>query len=192
MPKNILSRQSSLFTLLAIIIPFALTGLIIFSRDARVSAAQQGTIVTLIPPDQAYTGEVIIVKLVVNNAQNLAGYQSTVRYGVGDLRATGATPEKGLSLSGRDIKHLASVWGEGTVVLGAATCPVADCNDSQYDSAPRYLQGVDGYVELASLEFYTQIPGRYDLILENTHLVDPQGNQLGAALANAVLEVNTK
>ena len=192
MPKNILSRPIGFFALSGVIILLVLASSVILNRDAQVSAAQQGTVVTLIPPDQAYPGELITVKLVVNNAQNLAGYQGTVRYGVNDLRLTGVIPAEGLSRSGRDIIPLEAVWGEGTVVVGAATCPVADCNDSQYDTAPRYLQGADGYVELSSLEFIAQAPGQYQMTLENVQLVDPQGNQLGAVSTNVVLEVNTR
>lgn len=192
MSKNRWSRQIGFSVSLAVITLLIVLSMIILSRDARVSAAQQDTIVTLIPPNQAYTGELITVKLVVNNADNLAGYQATVRYGNSDLHFSGAIAEEGLSLSGRDMIPLAPVWQEDAVVLGAATCPVADCSDSQYDSAPRYLQGVNGYVELARLEFITSTPGQYNLTVENVQLVDPQGNQLGATPANIVLEVTTR
>lgn len=192
MPKSLLPKQIGFFVLLVVIILFALTSLIIFGQDARVSAAQQGTIVTLIPPDQAYPGELITVKLVVNNAQNLAGYQGTLRYDVTNLGRVGIIPESGLSLTGRDMIPLRPVWREDSVIFGAATCPVADCTDSQYNSAPRYLAGVAGYVELANLQFVAEAPGRYNLTLENVQLVDPQGNQLGASIANVVLEVDSK
>jgi len=192
MSKNRWSKQIGFSVSLAVITLLILLSMIILSRDTRVSAAQQDTIITLIPPNQAYTGELITVKLVVNNADNLAGYQATVRHGNSDLHLSEAIAEEGLSLSGRDMIPLAPVWQEDAVGLGAATCPVADCSDSQYDSAPRYLQGANGYVELARLEFITSTPGQYNLTLENVQLVDPQGNQLGATPTNIVLEVNTR
>lgn len=192
MTKTILTQPLKFLPLISALILFVLAGIVLLSRDIFVNAAQQGTIVSLIPPDQAYVGELITVKLVVYNAQNLAGFQSAVHHDANNLYVSGAIFEKGLSQSGRDIMPIIPIRREDAVILGAGTCPVADCSDTQYNSAARYTQGVNGYVELAKLELIANAPGRYELILEDVQLIDPQGNQLGATTTNVMLEVNER
>jgi hypothetical protein len=169
-----------------------LLGAVAFKEGATVNAAQQGTVVTLEVPDQTFAGEVISIKLAVNNAQNLAGFQSTLNYDSTNLQLTGATIEQDLTRSGRGLLRLGPVRRESALVLGAATCPVANCSDHEYDTAKRYPQGVDGYVELAKIDFYTEAPGQYQLKLANVKLVDPQGNELGATSVSVPLTVTTK
>ena len=150
------------------------------------------TSVSLVMPDQAYVGELIRVKLVVNDAQDLAGYQGTVNYNAAGLRLGGIDIGQDLARSGRDLMPLSPVERADSVVLGAVTCPVANCSTPQYDSSTRYNQGVDGYVELATLEMVAHAPGQYQFVLEDIQLVDPQANQLGAVVLNNVLEVTSR
>ena len=175
--------------LLAVVVGLVLGGLLMVSGSRVVNALQQETEVTLVTPTEAYAGELITVTLVVNNAQNLAGYQGLVRYDADYLTVAGVVPEKGLTLSGRDMMPLEPVRSQGVVFLGAGTCPVSDCSVSTYNSVPRFTLGVDGYVELSTLQFLVGPPGSYDLLLENVQLVDPQGNQLSATVTNTTLNV---
>lgn len=193
MLKNKAPKHFKTLILLTAIILFALAGMAIFSGNGIVSAAQEETILTLVPPEQAHPNELIEVKLVVNNAHNLAGYQSVIHYNANGLRIGGFGMEEGLARSGRGLLPLEPVEREGSIVVGAVTCPVTDCSTPQYDSAQRHPQGVDGYVELVTLELIAEAPGRYEFVLEDVQLVDPQGNQLGVTvLNNVVLEVTVK
>lgn len=187
--KNPWQFKPSIFLLLLLMLMVFSISLLYGSRTA--GAAQQGTVVTLKLIDQAYVGEAIRVKLIANNAQNLAGFQSTIRYN-NDLSMAGVIIDKGLSSNGRGIMPLELVRRDGTVVVGAATCPVSDCNASPSASIPRQPHGVDGNIELATLELTATEPGLYELVIENVQLVDPQGNQLGATTVNVTLGITTR
>lgn len=164
-------------------------GTTLLNQDGPASAAQAGTIITLVLPEEARPGELIPVKLVARQARNLAGFQAAVRFDSGSLRGAGLVMAQDLSRTGRQVMPLVPVRGDGVIYLGAATCPVADCSTSDYAAAPRSTQGVDGDVELATLEMVAFEPGDYPLSLDRLQLVDPQGNQLGAAALNVTLHV---
>jgi hypothetical protein len=169
----------------------AFIGSLTLGKEATVSASQQGTVVGFELPAEAYIGELITVKLVVNNAQNLAGFQAAIGYDPNNLSVS-AYSEEGLEAGGRDILLLDPVRREGAIVVGAATCPSADCGDGYARQSRQQARGVDGYAELATLELYTDVPGSYELKLENVKLVDPQGNLLATAANGAVLVIGVR
>lgn len=164
-------------------------GTTLLNGESPAGAAQTGTVITLVLPDEAHPGELIPVKLVARQARNLAGFQAAVHFNSGSLRGAGIVMEDDLSRTGRQVMPLVPVRGDGVIYLGAATCPVSDCSTSDYAAAPRATQGVDGDVELATLELVASEPGNYPLSLDRLQLVDPQGNQLGAAALNVTLHV---
>lgn len=173
----------------ATILLLAIVGTIAVKNYTNVNAAQQGTTIILLSPQNAYPGSLVTMNLIVDNAQNLAGYQATVWYDTDNLHLTGVDHQNGLSLSGRDMLLLEMIELENGVFFGAVTCPAANCGKARNPAASRYTQGVSGNIELATLSFIPQAPGRYEIILDNVHLVDPQANQLGATVTNTVLEV---
>lgn len=140
-----------------------------------VVGASQEPVLVLEPVGEVHAGELITVKLVAHNVQNLAGFQATVQYGVDGLRLTGAGVPDGLSRSGRGLLPLGPVMLDSSVVLGAATCPIGDCSTADLRSARRIDSGVSGTVDLGTLEFYSATPGSYTLALDAVQLVDPQG-----------------
>jgi hypothetical protein len=163
------------------------------TRGVSVTAnSSQATIVTLLPPGDAHAGELITVKLVVNNARNLAGFQSTVSFDPTQLHLTGAKVENELASSGRGIVQLGPVFRDSAVVIGAATCPVAQCDDSRPGRIAGAIPGVDGQITLATISFYSAAPGRYTLKLDDVRLVDTQGQRLMAGAANTVLDVSAR
>jgi hypothetical protein len=151
--------------------------------------ASGDTVLTLVPTGAARAGELITVKLVATNASDLAGFQGTVQYDAAGLRLTGASVDAGLERSGRGLVPLGPVMREGSVVLGAATCPVSDCGSTPGRAGPRVEAGVSGSVELGTLEFYSDTPGSYHLSLDGVTFVDPQGNPLVVRAEPLVLDV---
>jgi hypothetical protein len=165
---------------LALIATLVGTGLVGASGDTLLKLEQAGP---------ARPGELITVRLVANNASDLAGFQGTVQYDSAGLRLTGASVETGLERSGRGLVALGPVMRDGAVVLGAATCPVSDCGSTPGRAVPRVETGVSGTVELGTLEFYSTAPGTYQLTLDGVKFVDPQGNTLAVRAEPLVLEV---
>ena len=172
----------------------------LFNPQTGLSATSGPTAVSLIPPESAVVGELISVKLVVNNVRNLACYQATVSIDPTQLRLTGAAILPDLSRTGRDILSLGPVWptvdddivsDPSWVALGAATCPVADCSVAGDARTARLSsEGVSGRVELGLLQFMAGKPGEYWIEVSNVKLVDPYGTALDTTLNGVWLSVN--
>lgn len=171
----------------------------LFNPQTGLNATSGPTAVSLVAPKSATVGELVVVKLVVNNVHNLAGYQATVSVDPTQLRITGAAILPDLSRSGRDILSLGPVWPTidddidphaSWVALGAATCPVADCSVAGDARTARLSpNGVSGRVELGLLHFLASKPGQYQVNISNVKLVDPQGASLDTTLNGVLLTV---
>jgi len=172
----------------------------LFNPQTGLSALSGPTSVSLVPPSTATVGELISVKLVVDNVLNLAGFQARVLVDPTQLRLTGAAILPDLSRTGRDIMSLGPVWptieGEivdnpGWVALGAATCPVANCSVAGDARTASRLssEGVSGHVELGLLQFMAASPGQYWIEVSNVKLVDPNGTALDTTLSGVWLTV---
>jgi len=154
----------------------------------NTARASQETRVELVSTGSARVGEPFTVKLVVENSHNLAGFQSSVNYDAAVVKVGDVTFADGLKSNGRDMLPLGPTGREGLLILGAATCP-GDCTSAEPWNNAKATVGVDGRVELADLSFYSDVPGSYELKLDNVKLVDPQGNLLTTVTANTVIQV---
>ena len=156
----------------------------------NASAASGPTTVFLSQPVQARVGETTVIKLVVNNAKDLAGFQATLTFDPNVIHLTNATLSTELSRTGRGLLALGPVIGYDTATLGAATCPMLACtNLAEARLAQRQTQGVYGRVELAEFEVFIVAPGAHTLTLSDVQLVVPDGSALDAAITN-VLTLN--
>lgn len=151
-------------------------------RSGLKAAATGPTTVFLSQTAQATVGEMVVVKLVANNAKDLAGFQATLAFDPDVVHLTGANLSEELSRTGRGLITLGPVIGYDTVTLGAATCPVLICeNLAEARVAQRQTQGVYGRVELAEFEVFIVAPGTHSLTLSEVQLVAPDGAVLDAA-----------
>jgi hypothetical protein len=170
-------------------LPLTIVAWLMLPQQGAYAAPAEPTQVTIIAPNYARTGEPITIRLVANQAQNLAGFQSLIAFDQHSLRLLSAEVAKDLQRGGREVLALGPVLREGAVVVGAATCPAATCHSRRNQQAATHTPGLNGQVELATITLYTQTPGRYELRLDGVTLVDPQGNSLITTLTNTVLEV---
>lgn len=159
---------------------------------ASVLAASGPTTVFLAPPSQAVVGKTTVITLMAQNAKDLAGFQATITFDPAAVHLTSANLSADLSRTGRGLLTLGPIVGYDTVTLGAATCPVRACeNLAEARVAPRQLQGVTGWVELATLEVFIVAPGTHQLTLSEVQLVAPDGALLDAlTTAPLVFTVN--
>lgn len=174
----------------ALLVAVALGAALALGAFARsgIAGAFGETAVVLVPDGEVRAGELITLRVEVRNASDLAGFQGTVRFDQASLRLTGASVDGDLARGGRGLLPLGPVTGDGSVALGAATCPIADCAGLE-PAAQRVERGVSGRVRLGTLEFFSATPGSYTLSLDGVQLVDPQGNRLAVAAAPFVLDV---
>jgi hypothetical protein len=150
--------------------------------SALSPSASGPTTVFLAPPAEAAVGQSVTVKLVANNAKELAGFQATLHFDPDAVHLTGALISDELARTGRGLLSLGPVIGYDTATLGAATCPVLVC-ESLADArvAQRQTQGVYGRVELARFEMVIVKPGDVTLTLSDVQLVAPDGAVLDTA-----------
>lgn len=188
---TLVQRRLLYAVVFAVITAVGLFGLVFFNQQAAASASQVAT-VTLEPVGSTKPGVAMTVQVVANHARNLAGFQARVRFDTTKLRLLDASAATELERTGRDLLALEPVEQQGSVTIGAATCPVKDCHDTRPKRAQRINRGVDGRVVLATIEFSAEQPGQYALALEHVKLVDPQGNALAFTTADTVLDVATQ
>ncbi len=188
MLSTLVQRRLLYAVVLIIMATIALVGLVLFNRQAAASASQTTT-VSLEHTEPATAGEPITVRIVANDARNLAGFQARVQFDAAKLRLVDAEAATDLEATGRDLLALEPVVHEGTVAIAAATCPVEHCQDTRPKRAARINRGVDGQVVLGTLVFYTDQPGSFSLTLDAVKLVDPQGNLLAVTTTDTTLDV---
>lgn len=181
------SRRTALIAIVA-----AALALVVALVQAGIVGASQDTVVTLVPTGEANVGELITLKLVANNARDLAGFQSSVQFDPTNLRMTGASVEGALGREGRGLVPLGPVMTDGKVALGAATCPIADCGSGTGTFSRAVETGVNGSVELGTIEFVSSAAGSYTLNLDGVQFVDPQGNKLNVRVEPFVLTVQSR
>jgi hypothetical protein len=185
-----LSKNVLVGTLLAGL--FALIGFAFLRPQLGLSAmaASGPTTVFLSQPTQAKVGETMIVKLIANNAKDLAGFQATLTFDPNVLHLTDAKLSNELSRTGRGLLTLGPVIGYDTATLGAATCPMLVCDMpigiAEARLAQRQTQGVYGRVELAEFEVFIVAPGAHTLTLSDVQLVAPDGAALEAATTSTL------
>lgn len=153
------------------------------------ASPSDGASVKLVPAGDVRVGEVIQLELIATNVRNLAGFQATLKLKSDQLRLTGAAIEEDLTRSGRDILPLGPVLLSDTVILGAATCPVEDCNQSVFDPTLQASAGVEGNVTLATIELHANQAGSYTLSLDEVQLIDPEGQVLDVMVTEKLLVV---
>lgn len=188
---TLVQRRLLYAVVLAVITAVGLLGLAISNQRAAASASQVAT-VTLEPVGANKAGAAMTVRIVANHVRNLAAFQAKVRFDSTQLRLLDASAAKDLEGSGRDLLALEPIEQQGSVTIGAATCPVKDCHDTRPKRAQRIDRGVNGRVVLATIEFSAEQAGQYALALESVKLVDPQGNAIAFTTADTVLDVATK
>lgn len=165
-------------------------GMSIMRQGNPVQASpSNGASVHLLPAGDVRVGEVIQLELVATNVRNLAGFQATIEVESDQLRLTGATIEEDLTRSGRDILPLGPVLSSDAVILGAATCPVENCNQSVFDPVLQASAGVEGNVTLATIELHANQAGSYTLSLDEVQLIDPEGQVLDVMVMDNLLVV---
>lgn len=162
---------------------------VFFTNNRAAAEAATPATVTFVVPTQARIGEAITIDIVADEARNVAGFQAAVQFDTTQLRVTSTDVGAGLGVRGRDVLVMPAVTRTNGVVLGAASCPVANCYDTRLQDAARTSSGVSGRIVLGHLYLYTEAAGQYQLTLSDVQLVDPQGNQLPITTTNTTLTV---
>lgn len=141
----------------------------------------------LVPRAPAVPGQPYVVDLVAENVTGLAGFQGRLRFDPAALRLSHVLLADELAVGGRDLLTLGPLLREGEVLLGAATCPVADCDAPYPFEGARQSEGRSGRLRLATIFFRAGPAGHPELRLDGVQLVSPTGQPLGDTAAPPAL-----
>jgi hypothetical protein len=151
--------------LLAIVVTLVVT---------RMTTTASGPSLEVGVPDSAKVGEPIQLSLTVRNANGIGGYETKVAFDTNraNLRSFEQQPQS-LRKLGRDAQPLGPVEVSDGVVIGAYSCPVADCTEAT--SKLRADRGARGTVQLATVTLIADSPGDLTVSLVNPIFVDASG-----------------
>ncbi|MBP6806003.1 MAG: CSLREA domain-containing protein, partial [Chloroflexi bacterium] len=131
-------------------------------------------------PATAVAGQPLAVKLMVENVAGLAGFEAAVKYDSTQLGLRTAVPHPALA-GERPLLNLGVVPQTDRLVVGAVSCPTADCAAAVQSPLRQSLAGGSGRLELAELAFDVRSGGPITLDLADILLVDVNGRVLLAS-----------
>ncbi len=164
---------------------------LVFNHKKAAGAAPEPTI-TITVPQKARVGDRITAQVIASGVRNVGGFQSTITFNPAVVQVGHVTIAEDLKGTGRDLVALGPVLRADAVVLGAVTCPVAQCTSARYKEKNDNLPGVQGRAILAEIVFEVTGPGQTELGLEGVQVVNPQGVVLPATTINTTLDVSAK
>src|ERR1041385_9404683 len=143
---------------------------------ADVQAAASN--VELDAPSKIKLGEPIQIKLAVQNAADVAGYEANLEFDSSAVELNGVSQRHSgdLKAQGRDVQALGPVERPNEVSFGMYSCPVADCVDR---ASSRHDGGLGGRVQLAVIELAAHQPGVVEVRFSGAHFVDASGGTIG-------------
>ncbi|MBP6471721.1 MAG: hypothetical protein KA773_14840, partial [Chloroflexi bacterium] len=154
----------------------------IFVINSAETGIGQGDMprVWLEAPATAVAGQPLAVKLMVDNVAGLAGFEAAVKYDSTQLGLRTAVPHPALA-GERPLLNLGVVPQTDRLVVGAASCPAADCAAVAQSPPRQNLAGGSGRLELAELAFDVRSSGPIVLDLADILVVDVNGRVLLAS-----------
>lgn len=160
--------------LLPALVILALIAAIVLSR---VTTTASGPSLQVGIPSTANVGEPFELSLRIRNANGIGGYETKVQFDTSKAHMQSFEQQpQALKKLGRDAQPLGPVEASDGVLIGAYSCPVADC--TQASSKVRADKGARGNVTLATVTLIADAPGDLSVSLENLTFVDASGQQV--------------
>lgn len=163
--------------LLPLLVILAVIAAIVLSR---VTTTASGPSLQVGIPNNAKVGEPIELSLRIKNANGIGGYETKVAFDTTKAHMQSFEQQpKSLKKLGRDAQPLGPVETSDGVVIGAYSCPVADC--TQATSKVRADKGARGNVTLATITLIADAPGDLMVSLRDLTFVDASGQKVDVA-----------
>lgn len=125
-------------------------------------------------PAELGPGQPIEVELVVEGAEDIAGFEMQVLYDSSAAEFAGLhIRENGLKQKGRDVVPLSAIQLPEGASIGAFSCPVEQCAANRRSQQNNLASGT---VQLGSFELIPLKPGVIEITFASTQFVDSQGN----------------
>lgn len=138
-------------------------------------------------PAHVALGTRIEVQLIVDHAQDLAGYEAQLLFDTSAAHFSGFHQrDSDLKKFGRDVIPLEEGELPDGVTLGLASCPYQNCVDLSGSPQPK---GANGRVRLGSVLIGTDRPGQLELRFDHLKFVDSSGNVIPVAVPQSDISV---
>jgi CSLREA domain-containing protein len=165
--------------ILCFFVAVLLSGAILTLAAGLAGAATEPSLV-IDAPKRAAVGQPIEIKLSVEDAADLAGYETNLLFDTRVAEFAGLEHlGNGLRTPGRDVGQLGAVELLRGVSLGAYSCPVEDCLHP--GEGAETDDGSSGNVELATVYIVPNRPGVLQVKLGSTRFVDAAGKPVDVA-----------
>ena len=149
----------------------------------------QGAPSTLVlqAPARVPLGDPIEIQIIVDHAQNLAGYEAQLLFDTTAAHFSAFQQrDSDLKKFGRDIIPLEEGELPDGVAMGLASCPYQDCVQLKGNSQPG---GANGKVRLGTVIIGTDQEGLLQLRFDHLKFVDASGNTISVNIPQSVISV---
>src|SRR5512142_2603638 len=149
----------------------------------------QGSQPTLVlqAPAHVQLGDPIEIQVIVDHAQDLAGYEGQLLFDTSAAHFSGFQQrDSDLKKFGRDVIPLEEGELQDGVAMGLASCPYQDCVQLKGNPQPK---GANGKIRLATVQIGTDQEGLLQLRFDHLKFVDPSGNAIPVQIPQSVITV---
>ncbi len=182
---QMLARHSLVAARLALAAAFGLTS---FSAAPTLAAQPAAPTLSFSAPAQAAVGEVIPLTLTLNQATDIAGYETAVLFDPAVAEYAGAQQRaNGLAQLGRGVSPLTAVDLTAGATVGLFSCPVADCVSGVGPAAQTL--GAPADLPLATIYLVANQPGALEVRLDALKFVDAAGSPVAVAVPQPAVTI---
>jgi len=154
----------------------------------RQSGSAAGPVLTIEAPSEVAVGEPIEVRLLVEDANGISGYDATIAFNTAIAHLESIRPqENDLTRLGRDVQGLGPVEVSGGVAVGAYSCPFSDCTD--VGNQQRNNQDGTGLIRLTTFTIVADQTGPLTIDLSSARFTDRSGQPVEVDRSNASVTV---
>ena len=150
------------------------------------SAASPRLVLTA--PDEVLVGDPIEVRLTIEDANGVAGFEVTVGFDTETASLQSFRPqENDLAAMGLDVEGMGPVEVPGGIAIGAYACPYSDCTNPAAEK--RNEQNGTGTYRLATMTLAAWQAGPLTIDLSSARFADVSGRPVEVDLSAAVVAV---
>jgi len=150
------------------------------------SAASPRLVLTA--PDEVVIGEPIEVRLTIEDANGISGFETTISYDREVVSLQSFDPlANDLADLGLDVEGLGPVEVPDGIAIGAYACPFSSCSSTSGEK--RNLQDGIGTYRVATLTLVSWQPGPLTIDLRDTRFASMSGQPVTVDLSAAVVTV---
>ncbi len=139
-------------------------------------------------PDEVLVGDPIEVRLTIEDANGISGFEVTIGFDTEAASLQSFRPtENDLADMGLDVQGMGPVEVPGGIALGAYACPYSDCASTTADK--RNEQNGTGTYRLATMTVVAWQSGPLTIDLSSARFADLAGRPVEVDLSSAVVTV---